>query len=355
MKEITIVHLITGLGGGGAEQMVLKLGVEAKKNNVKTLVIPISDINTIEPKFKDAKLEYHFLNISSFSKIRKGLIRLRNILKEEKNPVLHCHMFHALVIGILFKLFFRSVPIVFTLHNTNVNHAYRAYILGISKGLRKADILFSKSGTQWFLKNTIIIPNGLDISNFEVAANVRSADLTNKPFHFLFLGSLTEQKNPFILPKLANFLRSKGLENFKIDVLGDGPMREQLQEKIKTEGQSDKIILHGFSNKVVEYLKSSHCLIMPSHWEGMPVVILEAGAARLPIVCTPVGSIPDIVSEENGYVVEMEQFPEAMASVMEDYAHALQKSDAFHEHVVGNYSIQEVFNRHLELYRSVSR
>ncbi|RIV46045.1 glycosyltransferase [Flagellimonas pelagia] len=354
MKEITIVHLITGLGGGGAEQMVLKLGLEAEKHKVKTLVIAISDIDTIEGKFKDAGLEYHFLNISSFSSIGKGLKKLRDILKEEKNPVMHCHMFHALAIGILFKLLYRRLPIVFTLHNTTVNQAYRAFVLAITKSLRKADILFSKSGTQWFLKNTVIIPNGLDISNFEVAANERNGDLAGKTFHFLFLGSLTEQKNPFILPKLAGFLRSKGLENFVIDVLGEGSLRKQLEEKIKAEGQSEKIVLHGFSNKAVDYLKSSDCLIMPSLWEGMPVVILEAGAARLPIICTPVGSIPDIVPEENGYVVEMDRFPQAMAYVMEDYPTALQKSNRFYDHVVANYSIQEVFNRHLELYREVS-
>lgn len=355
MSEITIVHLITGLGGGGAEQMVLKLGLEAKKNNVKTLVIPISDINTIEGKFRDAGLEYHFLNITSIKGIFKGLKKLKGVLKNEKRPVLHCHMFHALVVGILFKLFYRRLPIVFTLHNTTVNHAYRAWVLALTKMWRKADILFSTSGKQWFLKNSVIIPNGLDISNFEVSSDFRKSEIGDNVFHFLFLGSLTDQKNPFILPGLTSYLANRGLSNFVIDVVGDGDLRSQLEENIREQGQTDKIILHGFSNKVVEFLKSSHCLIMPSLWEGMPVVILEAGAARLPIISTPVGSIPDIVGEDQGFLVDLDGFPQAMEEVIEAYGTALEKGDRFYDHVIGNYSIQEVFIRHLDLYRSVAR
>ena len=92
---------------------------------------------------------------------------------------------------------------------------------------------------------------------------------------------------------------------------------------------------------------------MPSYWEGMPVVILEAGAARLPIISTPVGSIPDIVSIENGYITELKDFPQTMKMVIENYDDAIIKADNFYQHVENNYSIKEIFKMHLDLYRSV--
>lgn len=353
MEKKTIVHLITGLGGGGAEQMVLKLGMEAQKLDVDTLVVSISNINTLEQKFKDAKVPHCFLGITSVFKVFKGLRELKKRLSDENELVLHCHMFHALMIGLVFQLFYRKLPIVFTLHNTTVERKYRAFLLGFSKIFRKADILFSKSGAQWFLKNSIVIPNGLDISNFEVSKEVRLKQNFDQTFHFLFLGSLTEQKNPLSLVNFASDLLENGISNFVIDVVGDGQMRTQLEEKITNANHQNNIKLHGFSNKVIDFLKSSHCLIMPSHWEGMPVVILEAGAARLPIISTPVGSIPDIISNDKGYLAELKSFSKTMQKVVEDYSMALKKSDIFYSHVVDNYSIQEVFKKHLELYHSV--
>ena len=60
---MTIVHLITGLGAGGAEQMVLELSKAGKKASIKTIVISITDFHRNEIKFKTAGIEYHFLGI----------------------------------------------------------------------------------------------------------------------------------------------------------------------------------------------------------------------------------------------------------------------------------------------------
>jgi hypothetical protein len=54
---MTIVHLITGLGAGGAEQMVLELGIAGKKASIKTIVISVTDVDLNETKFKTAGIE----------------------------------------------------------------------------------------------------------------------------------------------------------------------------------------------------------------------------------------------------------------------------------------------------------
>ncbi|WP_350286182.1 glycosyltransferase [uncultured Croceitalea sp.] len=353
MQNKKIVQLITGLGGGGAEQMVLKLGKEARQHDKESLIISVSSINTLEQKFKDAGINYHFLGIDSPQNLFSGLRKLKKILKNENIMVIHCHMFHALLIGILFKAFYRDIPLVFTLHNNDVQQKYRAIFLKMTKRFRAADILFSKNGAQNYLKNSIIIPNGLDISTFEVKGNSRLLT-ASKEFHFLFLGSLTEQKNPLGLIKLCQDLLASKHENFVIDVVGDGPLRSSLEVEINEHNLNRHIKLHGFSNKVIAFLKNSHCLIMPSHWEGMPVVILEAGAAKLPIISTPVGSIGDIISKETGYLSSLDDFSDKMKYVVKEYETAVKKSERFYDHVVTNYGIQEIFDKHLKLYDAVS-
>lgn len=347
-----IVHLITGLGGGGAEQMVLKLALEAKKKDIESLVIAISSINTLEKKFRQEGISPFFLNIDSLWAIPKGLSKLHGILSKEKLLCVHCHMIHGLLIGILYHCIYKKIQIVFTLHNNDAKPKIRRVFLNTTKKIRKADILFSKSGEQTYLKNSIIIPNGLSVQKFKsIGKNNR---IKPETFNFLFLGSLTEQKNPLQLIQFAKSLINKSIKNFKIDVVGDGILRTMLEQEISNNKLQSFIKLHGFCNNIPTFLKSSQCLIMPSFWEGMPVVILEAGASKLPIITTPVGSIPDIISEDEGYITPLDLFSEVMIQVYHNYDEALEKSNNFYNKVVEEYSIEVVFEKHLKLYQSIS-
>jgi hypothetical protein len=87
-NPITIVHLSSSLGGGGAEQMVFQL---AKQSNpiIKTIVISISELNTLEDKFINENIEVHFLNITSFRNftLLQGIKELNNILKDYQKPI----------------------------------------------------------------------------------------------------------------------------------------------------------------------------------------------------------------------------------------------------------------------------
>jgi glycosyltransferase involved in cell wall biosynthesis len=349
MKINRIIHLITGLGGGGAEQMALKLAREAENNNISSLVISISSIDEIKDKFDEYGIQYKFLNIDSFQDLRKGLNKLHDILKEYPPDIIHCHMFHAFMVGTLYSVFYERQPIVFTLHNNKVNQFYRRLLLLLTKPFRHTDIVFSKDGFKWYLKNETIIANGLDIGNFELR-NERVPKRDGEIFNFLFLGSLTEQKNPLFLITLVKDLLYRKANAFKINVVGDGPLRDDLVGAINREGLQHYFELHGFSKNIPEFLKNNDCLIMPSKWEGMPVVILEAGASKLPIIATPVGSIPDVLDKETGYLTNLGHFGNEMFNVMQNYNKALLKGEKFYAETLNKYSISQIYMEHLKLY-----
>jgi glycosyltransferase involved in cell wall biosynthesis len=337
---MTIVHLITGLGAGGAEQMVLELGIAGKKASIKTIVISVTDVDLNETKFKTAGIEYHFLGINASKDLSSGFNKLKTILKDQN------------MLGVIFKSFYKSIPIVFTMHTNSVKQINRRLLLFLTKPLRVTDIIFSVSSKKWYLKNSVVIQNGVDFKKFKIDKKRESKQ--SQPFEFLFLGRLYEPKNPLFLVELVKKLKLANIENFVISIVGDGPLRENLEIEIKNSNLESHFILHGFNYNVVPFLKQSNCLILPSLWEGMPVSIIEAAAAHLPIISTPVGSVPDFLNNSNAYVKDTSEFHLAMIDVFNNYSNALSKANDLYNQMSTLFDIDTVFKQHLNVYQSTN-
>jgi len=351
-KPITIIHISSSLGGGGAEQMVLQLA-KCSSPNINTIVISVSNENTLEPKFKAHQIEYHFLNITSFKNLslKKGLEKLHQIINGIDDAVFHCHQYHGAALGMLYTNFYKKIPIVFTLHSSTIEIYNRKLVLFCTKHLRKKDIVFSNNAKQWYLKNSAVIPNGVDFNELSIVSQ-RHVD-TDAPFSFLYLGRLSDEKNPMYMITAAKKLLNNGISNFIFDVVGEGKLKKQLVTTIKTEHLEKHFNILGFQNNIKPYLQSTNAIVLPSKWEGMPMVIIEAAAAKLPIISTPVGSIPDFLNNQNAYVSPIDTFHESMINCINDYNFALQKTNILYDELKSSYSIDEVYKLHLDLYKSV--
>jgi glycosyltransferase involved in cell wall biosynthesis len=348
---MTIVHLITGLGAGGAEHMVLELAIASKKASIKTIVISVTNSDLNEIKFKEAGIDYYFLGINSVKKLKIGLKYFKTILKNENDIILHCHMFHAFMLGLIFKLFHKNIPIVYTMHTNKVKQLSRRILLFLTKKFRKVDIIFSENSKKWYLRNNMIIQNGVDFKKFKI--NKKRKLQSSKPFNFLFLGRLYEPKNPLFLIELVEKLIEENIKDFVITIVGDGPLKINLETAIKFSNLERYFVLKGFNSNVVPFLHNSDCLILTSLWEGMPVSIIEAAAAELPIISTPVGSVPDFLNESNAYVRELNVFHLAMIEVFNNYGNALLKADKLYNQMSSELSIENIFNKHLNVYKSI--
>ncbi len=156
-----------------------------------------------------------------------------------------------------------------------------------------------------------LIHNGtaLQESNFLPKQKARQALLGNQN------GSHGEHE--IWLGTIANFYETKGLDilidaiakihdpHIRCIIIGDGHLRPALEHQIEQLGLTDKVILAGKRNKAYQYLKAFDIYIQPSRKEGFPWAVLEAMAAGLPIIATRVGSIPEMITNnENGLIIE---------------------------------------------------
>ena len=119
------------------------------------------------------------------------------------------------------------------------------------------------------------------------------------------VGRLCEQKGQLLLVRAAAKLKDEGV-SFKLILVGDGEMREDVEKEIAASGLREHIEITGWASgtEVREHLIDSRALVLPSFAEGLPVVIMEALALGRPAITTYIAGIPELVSDgECGFLV----------------------------------------------------
>jgi colanic acid/amylovoran biosynthesis glycosyltransferase len=133
----------------------------------------------------------------------------------------------------------------------------------------------------------------------------------------VYIGRLSEEKGLPILIKAAGRLKAEG-QCFELVLVGDGPMRAWVEDRIDRLGLTDFVRILGWqtSTQVREWIGRSRALVLPSFMEGLPVVLMEALALNRPVISTYVAGIPELVVPGiNGWLVP--------ASSVEDLAAAM--------------------------------
>ena len=135
------------------------------------------------------------------------------------------------------------------------------------------------------------------------------------------VGRLSEQKGQVLLVQAAAQLRSRGVD-FELVIVGDGPMRGEVERLIEQFGLESQIRLTGYlSNQDVrQQLQCARALVLPSFAEGLPVAIMESLAQGRPVISTYIAGIPELVEPGvNGWLVPagaVEPLVNAMAEVL---------------------------------------
>jgi len=141
-------------------------------------------------------------------------------------------------------------------------------------------------------RKTVVIRNGIALDDF-----VRTKPVsTGGGIHFGTLGRLSPVKgHRSLIEAFANV--SRRLPDARLTIGGDGPLLEELRSDVHRLGLDDRVLLPGTVQDVPAMLRSFDIFVLSSKSEGLPMVILEAMAAGLPIVSTRVGGIPEVAPE----------------------------------------------------------
>ena len=349
MKKINVLQLVTGLAMGGAEKVVFDLSKYTNRNAFNTFVLAMSKNDERLEEFVNNNINTTILRKSKGLKDFIQIIReVNSFIKKNKIDIVHAHMTHSVIIASFIKIKNPSIKIVYTSHNLNIGSRLRELIVWSLKAFREIDIIFSKDILKYFYKkNYQIIPNGIKMDDYNLDL------IKNKKFTFVAVGRLEAAKNHKFLIEIAKKLKNKF--DFDIQIVGDGSLKDDLTRLIEQYELNDTVRLLGLRNDIPQLLNKSHCLLMPSLWEGLPIVILEAGASSLPIVSTPVGSIASLLNDNNAYVTGLNKFEENMINVLTNYEEAKKKGLNLFKTVNENYSIETVVQAHEVIYKGLMK
>jgi glycosyltransferase involved in cell wall biosynthesis len=164
-------------------------------------------------------------------------------------------------------------------------------------------------------KKVVIIPNAVDEE--EINRIPKDSPERSKLKRVIFLGNLRAVKDPLAAIEAFRLL-NRSMKDTELLVVGDGPLKKQAMEYVRTTGISDSVVFKGMvsHSEALKLLNSSDALVISSLSEGNPNVVIEAMALGIPVVGTSVGGLRDLVIQgETGMLVEP-QSPKRLADAL---------------------------------------
>lgn len=323
-----VAMMIDSLRIGGAQKLVARFVSAVSKEMVESTVISLhgnpAAANQEEIRAAGADLKL----FPSRSLLDVGrLRRLIKYLRAEQFDLIHTHLSYANILGCLAG-YFAGIPVIATLHSTSHDPHQKARLIN-----RFEDLVLR------IFANRIIAVGYTVATKFQSRGSSRTADVIpngvpdavdlSPQERQILRRQIAGDENRTIIISVGRFVQAKGYEDLVeafailhheypgavLVIAGVGNLFEKVKSRISELHLESVVRCLGARSDVSELLAASDIYASSSHWEGLPVALLEAMMAGLPVVATSVGDIPKVVTPETGIIVPPHQ-PECLADAL---------------------------------------
>lgn len=355
MKAVIVVPVFTT---GGAENMAAQLAVNLDRSQVEVEVISMypRQGHIYEKKVEDAGVPIHYLDKQGHASLG-AMVRLWKLLSELKPDVVHTHIYAGFY-TIPWVLTHRAVQL-HTVHNhpqTEFPYLLRQFMWLCSKTGKLKYATISKMNQQLCCEYYHASPERFPYVNNPVETErFYHREGPTGEIRFISVGRLEPRKNQILaIRAMPEVLRQ--VPNAKLVLLGDGEDRAMLEGEADTLGVRDAVVFAGNQPKPEDYLAEADVYLITSHMEGLPLSVLEAMAAGLPVIATNVGGMADIV-KDNGVLIaddDLQALTREMIRFAGNPAAREQCGNASRE-LVKAYDARACARAYLNIYRNIAR
>jgi glycosyltransferase involved in cell wall biosynthesis len=366
-----VLHLISSAGWYGAENVLVNLAAASRSLGCDAVAGVLCDARNPhtevaeQAQARDVPAEiFHCrgrLDLHTIGELRRWLARTCV-------DVVHTHNYKSdfYAAGALWG---RSTGWVATWHTgtdqPEATPSLRAYDAIDRFLLRRADrvVAVSPAIAEGLMEHGVgasrlsIIGNGLDAARFQLPHR-RWEDAPEGAQVVGIVGRLIREKGPYTLLEAAARIVSQ-LPRTLFVFVGDGPEREELERTAAQLGLSDHVRFAGVRSAMPEVYASFDAFALPSFSEGMPMTVLEAMAAGLPIVATTVGAVPDLLEPAGCGLLcpsgDAAALAAALLRVLRDNALAKRLGAAAQQRLREGYSAEAMARQYLSLYEEIRR
>jgi glycosyltransferase involved in cell wall biosynthesis len=360
-----IVHVLAPAREGGLERVVSMLseGQGRERAHVAAVLSPRDDVD-----------DHPFIRALEAAEIpvTRVVVGPRSYLREYRSlgalvarlqpQVVHTHGYRSDVIGGAAARA-HGVPTVSTVHGftgggrrNRLNEKIQCYalrradaVLAVSKPLvdRLAHAGVPRERISW-------IPNGFEppAHSMTRAAARRALGIADEAIVVGWVGRLSHEKGADVM--LSALAQSEPF--WRLSMVGDGRERNRLIEQASELGIQQRVAWHGSVANAGTLTSAFDAFVLSSRTEGTPIALFEAMHARVPIVATCVGGVPDVVTSEHALLVPPERpamIADALAEIKRDPAAATRRSDEARKRVLHAFSAQSWIEAVEEVYRTV--
>ncbi len=353
-KKLRVLTLIGSFSEGGAQHMVYELLKYLDKEQFEPIVLCYEEKCGSELEKKvEALFDVHYLNAKgsvTFQKVHKVFSKIKELVPD----VIHAHL-GGLVYATLWAVLGKNRKLLITAH-TKPNRAFgrsepliRWLLRHRKKGTKVVAV--SKKNHKMLVEylsndaNCAFVNNGIDIENF----------YRKKHDVFTYINVARQDENKNQAAIIESFYEiHKQYPNTRLLLVGDGPCHGMLKEKAEELGLSSCVEFPGMVGDAENYYAIADVYVQSSHIEAMPLSVLEAMAAKLPIVSTDVGGLRDIV-EKNGILVPDGSVEDLSRAMLEIYKMSEQEREEMGKYslsLVQAYSAERMAREYERLYLS---
>ena len=365
-----VLHLISSSGFFGAENVLVELSRELRHSTFSPIIGVFNNLHN--PHLEVAEeAKRHNLPVAIFPCAgrldMKTIFLIRRFLEEQKIDIIHTHGYKSNLYAVGASLGkSKNISLITTCHNWLGDSPKMRFYAWLDKFLlNRFNKVVAVSDTlkQEILRHNIAptkvltIHNGIDIHRFD---NHKKTHSIKKDFGIRedwnvigTVGRLSEEKGLIYLIHAAERVLKDNPQVVFL-IVGDGPLREALERKYNLA----HIIFTGIRNDVPDLYRCMDIFLLPSLKEGLPMVLLEAMASRLPVVATRVGAIPSAVKDgDTGLLIEPgseEEIERALLHLLNNQALAKSIGQNGYRHVKKHFSSETMARAYLNVYRELT-
>lgn len=297
-QPIRIAHIMGKWGCGGVESFVMSYYRKIDKNKIQFDFICDKDSTNI-PYEEIKTLGGHVYLVEPYQKIFKYTKDLKKIFLQNNYKIVHSHL-NSLSVFPLYCAWKAHIPVrIAHSHSTSTKKEYIKNIIKLilrlfSKVFATHYFACSENAGKWLFGNrtfengkVTIIHNAIDIDKFKYNENIRNdirkeMNIEDK-FVIGHVGRFMKQKNHDFMIDVFSKIHKKN-SNTVLFLIGDGPLEENIKNKVKSLNLEKSVYFLGVRNDVNNLMQAMDTFLFPSLYEGLGIVLIEAQCAGLPCI-----------------------------------------------------------------------
>jgi len=370
-----ILHIIDSGGLYGAEIMLLNLMQEQMASGVESLLASIGNGGVAEkPIEKEAR--QRGIRVKAFRmKPGPNMLGALNVLRfawAEKVDIFHSHGYKGNILFGFLPRSVRRVPMVSTLHGwtwsggmsrmriyewlDSLSLSFVDRVIMVNAVMKDHPRIKSRQGLA-----LEVVPNGIPLHNNEQQREtaVLNADIIGfcrQGYTIGAIGRLSAEKGFASLLEVVATFAAQG-KDIRLVILGEGGLRSNLEITARRLGIENRVMMPGYVRDAKQYLPFFNIFVMPSLTEGLPIVLLEAMQAAVPIVASSVGGIPEVLEGGRcGLLIKpgcCESLAVGLTHVMQCPKEAEVRAHSARRRVLEDYSSKSMAQKYQEIYKKV--